>query len=310
MSEFKKALTKHREAIDAIDDDIIALLLKRCEIVQEVGKLKREHMPDQNFIRSGREADMIRRIYKAFSDTPFSAEAAVSIWRLIIAASTHIENELSLSVLQTDEESHYAWLGREYFGNFLPVSTQRMASHVVADVADGKASIGILPLPSMADEESWWPHLISDRERSPKIFAQIPMLAHKSSGKSLTPALAIAMLEPEESSDDVSYLALEVDDSISTSRLQTLFTQAKLKGGWISVLTHPSGLRQLLVNIEGFVSEDDARLEKLRESLGESVQRMAYLGSHGVPIQLPVEKETHVSSDLGSPGGRLTRSQA
>jgi chorismate mutase len=43
----KDELQKLREKIDSIDDEIVALLSKRMEIVKEVGKLKKEHKIEQ-----------------------------------------------------------------------------------------------------------------------------------------------------------------------------------------------------------------------------------------------------------------------
>ena len=287
MDSFRSQLLAFRAQIDQIDDQLMELLVQRAAIVSEVGALKKHHLQDECYIRSGREGDMVRRIYTFFKDKPLSAEAMAGIWRLLIAASTAIEENLTIATLSDDQSSSY-WLSREYFGNFLPIQTHRTTSRVIGDLMEGKASIGVLPLPSIADSESWWPLLFTDKARSLRIFALLPFIQHENAR--LTQAVAIARLEPEASAQDVSYFALEVDESVSTSRLQSAFQRAQLEATWVNILQHPGGKRAVLVAINGFLKPDGLPIEAVRQSLDSSLLRLEWLGAHPAPIMVPDSK--------------------
>ena len=51
-----------RKQIDIIDDKIIDLLKERLDVVKEVGKIKHSQGGKFSFIRSGREAEMLRNL--------------------------------------------------------------------------------------------------------------------------------------------------------------------------------------------------------------------------------------------------------
>ena len=78
----EKQLTSLREEIDAIEIELLELLAKRAEHVQEVGRVKEANKVDGSFIRSGREARMMRKILdKGAGAMPKGA--IFSIWRSI-----------------------------------------------------------------------------------------------------------------------------------------------------------------------------------------------------------------------------------
>jgi chorismate mutase len=61
--ELQKTLNLFRQDIDQIDHQIIALLEERMEIISQVGELKKSNK-EKFFIRSSREADMIKKPFK------------------------------------------------------------------------------------------------------------------------------------------------------------------------------------------------------------------------------------------------------
>src|SRR5579872_4375536 len=94
-----------RAAIDAIDDELVALLNKRSQFVKQVAAIKRDTQPQgMSFIRSGREADMVRRMLEAFRGGTFPAPAAAQIWRLIISASLSLESPLSVTTYNPEQQ--------------------------------------------------------------------------------------------------------------------------------------------------------------------------------------------------------------
>ena len=75
----ENSLTDLRFQIDNIDDQIINLLGERMGIVNQVGELKKNNN-EKFFIRSNREADMIKDLLKK-SKSNFPKTAIINIWR-------------------------------------------------------------------------------------------------------------------------------------------------------------------------------------------------------------------------------------
>ncbi|MEI7669473.1 MAG: chorismate mutase, partial [Pseudomonadota bacterium] len=140
-----KEISELRASIDAIDDKIITLLNERSKIVKTVGMTKKQRQKDgMAFIRSGREADVIKRIYNSFNNGIFPAEAAVHIWRMVICASLSLESQLIISVNKQDIEAIV--LANSYFGSFTPINTHASNQEVINDLISGKAEVGVFTI--------------------------------------------------------------------------------------------------------------------------------------------------------------------
>lgn len=281
-------LAEFRQQIDALDDKIIALLKERIGIVSQVGAMKRQAHPGQCPIRAGREAEMVRRIIGAFEGGVFPPAAAAAMWRILIGASTSIENQLKLSVYAPDKEETLFWLAREYFGPSVPAARQSQAKRVIGDVLDGKASVGIVPRPRGGDTGQWWTSLIQQGD-APKVFAHVPFV-HSGAPSHDTPAgLAIARIAPEATGDDVSLLVLEAGPNVSQNRLQTAFASATLEAAWIDIATITPQSRHHLLEIRGFVTPEDEAMKTLRASLADSIVNISFLGAYAAPVVLKTE---------------------
>lgn len=180
----EQTLERHRAAIDAIDTQLIALLKERIGIVKQVAALKAANWPGTCHIRSGREGRMHQRIADAFRDSDFPASAALTIWRQIIGASTHVESALKIAVTSPDQ----AAMAREYFG----ATCEILPFHSLADALANKDRTIIFA--TQAD-------LPVVRAVAPKlkIFAALPLITNDPA------VLALAELTPEASGDDISY---------------------------------------------------------------------------------------------------------
>lgn len=267
-----------RASIDDVDNKIITLLKERCGYVKQVGMTKKaRQQAGKSFIRSGREADMVRRMYNTFRNEPFPAAAAAHLWRIIIAASLSLETSLSVSAFWSDARQDIYWLSREYFGNFTPMHKQTSARRVIADVMDEKAEVGALPLPDMTPEGNWWMKLPDDI----KIFACVPFII---AGEAQPPVLLIAKLDPEATGDDVTLISIETHQDVSQGRLKALFDKCGAKVRWLGADTFPSGHRIHLVEIAGFHSQKSESLKPLSDQLSSALISLKYLGSYAVPV--------------------------
>ena len=296
-----KELLQFREQIDAIDDKIIALLLERTSVVEQVGHHKSRIASGKCPIRPGREAEMLRRILKKFEKTPFSPAAAAAIWRVIIGASTAIEAELTLSVFAPEKESDLFWLAREYFGMATPVIKQPQIKRVIGDVIDGKAAVGIISILRSDDTTYWWTNLMQQGNDAPKIFAHIPFVYPAEPDKHAVGALAIARIAPEPSGDDMTLLVLEADHNVSQHKLQSAFASAKLEATWLNIATLSPNSRHHLVRVAGYTPPESAQMKSVLLPLGNSILSVNFLGAYAVPVTLsPEKKNTNGASHVAN----------
>jgi len=287
-SAFMQALNVLRGEIDGIDDKIIALLKDRSAIVQKVGALKAQETPGRCPVRAGREAQQLRRVVEAFKDSPFQPAAAAAMWRMIIMASLAIEGEIKISVCVPDRSrSEYFWLAREYFGPFATFIRQPTPKRVMGDLIDGKAQVGVLPPFTEQSQGRWWTDIPGKDEGSkPKVFALLPFVHMNKPTPDTPTAVAVGLVEPEETGDDLSYLFIEVDEMVSHSKLQTVFAQVKLEARWLEVMTQIPGKRHHLVEVKGFITPEHEQYKAFCAAMNNTIISTSFLGAAASPVIL------------------------
>jgi len=272
MSAQKEDLSKFRKQIDKIDDKIISLLKDRMEIVKEVGKYKSKNSPTQNFIRAGREADMLRDLTKK-TDGKFPPAAIANIWRMIISTSLCTEQDMSISVYTDSNNNDCYWHAREYYGTFVKTTCEDSPAKVIEDVASGKTSIGMLPLIDKSDEP-WWDRPM-DEKNNVYIFARIPFV--ESADDKSVPSLAIANVMPEVTDEDVSIIAVHSD--YEDTDVINAFKQVDLNANIIA-----RNKNAHLLQVDKFIKVGNMILDDVSTILKNSCLRL--MGSYAVPIKL------------------------
>lgn len=149
MTDIATELAAIRAEIDALDDNLRALLARRWQIVQRVGHLKKAHQAP--IIRPGREALMMRRLM-ALDETKTGYPKAVllQLWRLLINATLRLEGNLQVAVV--DELT--AALARDHFGALVPQPRLPSPAAALDAVAAGTYLAACLPYPLGAGD-SW-----------------------------------------------------------------------------------------------------------------------------------------------------------
>ncbi|PIR34014.1 MAG: hypothetical protein COV36_01640, partial [Alphaproteobacteria bacterium CG11_big_fil_rev_8_21_14_0_20_44_7] len=174
----KNKLSKLRTQIDDVDNQLLALFAKRAELVEEVGKVKKASSITGNFIRSGREAKMMREILAKGAGS-FPKPALFSIWRSIIAASLKMEGGLSIAMPRSKSFNMHNLIS-EYFGTF--------SDYIICDSVEGcldqidAHTIGVLNA-----HDNWWTLNLKDLRVFAKLHDEI---------------FALAKLTPEETGED------------------------------------------------------------------------------------------------------------
>ena len=284
MADPSRSLDDLRRDIDVIDDEMHELLMRRVDIVEQIGALKKA-APGDLFIRPAREARILRRLVEQHHGS-FPAPVVVRIWRELIAATSRLQGPFSVAVHAPEKSVGYWDVARDHYGSATKATLHRTANPVIRAVVDGTATIGVLPIPAEDDAEPWWPHLIFAGAHIPRIIARLPFIEYDDGRFEDLGALAIALTEQEASGDDVSFIAVEASAGLSRGSLKQVFDAVGLPAtditAWSETKKSPTQIH--LVQVGDFVGVGDPRLDAASEKLGDQVSRFVGLGGYAVPI--------------------------
>lgn len=278
-----------RAEIDRIDAELHRLIKDRAEVAMTIKEVKGDAGP---VIRPAREADLLRE-RAAAHDGPLPFIVIGRIWRELISAMTVLQAPLSVAVLAPETRRGYWDIARDHFGSVTTLLPQASAVAVLRAVADGGATMGVLPVPEEDDADSWWTVLVENEGHSPHIVAKLPFIGRGNARSESRGALAIAMLPPAPTGADRSYLALTLEEDLSRGG----FKSALEAGGLTPTAfldrdgNDQTGPVRHLVEVDGFVAADDDRITRLPLQFGEKLLRCQVLGAYPVPPRQAEEKE-------------------
>jgi chorismate mutase/prephenate dehydratase len=269
-----------RLQIDRIDDAIHDLLMQRAEVVGQVGRLGAKGAVA---LRAGREADIIRRLLRRHRGL-LPRRAIGRIWRELLSATTSMQGAFIITVCETDAGNGLAQLAREHFGALTPIRVHRSPAQAIAEVSSGHATAAVLPMPAEDEVVSaaWWTWLLHRDDPRIHVVARLPFWAQRSEGAPTTAALVVAATAPDPSSADRSLIGVELPLEMSRARFIGAVTAAGFSQTHILVRRQPGvPVAHVLMEIEGYVADDDARLSKLADLPRPPV----VLGAYAVPLE-------------------------
>jgi len=246
MTEEKNSnkLLQLRKRIDKIDDAIIDLLKGRIDIVHQVKEYK-ENIGEKLFVKSAREADMVKQIVRRL-DSTLPKSAALAIWRKIISSSNHLEQDLQIAIHNPHQIADYQYLVNEYYGDYIKTVQKNDAEAILQQMVESKIDIAAFSLSAKsAENDSWW-QILAENNDNINIFAQIPFIKNKKQPHRLVVA---AIKEPEKSAADLTLVKISCH---SKEKLQ----ENLQKSGFEWQILQKLG-DDYLLEIEGFL-EDSA----------------------------------------------------
>lgn len=281
------ALDTLRSNIDAIDDQIHSLLLRRTDLVTQIGDLKRSRGADGFSLRPAREATIIRRLV-AHHRGPFPVTALVHLWRELLSGQVMVQSHFNTAVFEPSTDATYRSIARDQFSAAAKVHTFTSAGQVVHAVSSGDATVGVLPLPSDKYHDPWWATLPSEGKVPLRIIARLPFLKQKTRAAEYTEALVVAKVLPEPSGEDVSLLVIELNENADIRRLDDMIRAADLVGDKLSTSRDGDqfGHTLHLLAIEGFVRQDDPLITHFARSAGDVVTRVAVVGAYAKQLNI------------------------
>jgi chorismate mutase / prephenate dehydratase len=266
-----------RAELDRLDDSLHDTLMSRAAVVERVatdgakGSIK---------LRPGREASILRRLL-ARHQGAMPAQTIVRIWREILAGSTAMQGPFSVAVCDQAAGHELVACAREHFGALAPLRVLTTPAQALAEVSAGSATVAVLPLP--AEQEpgaaAWWTTLLR-RDTPIRVIAKLPIWVPRPDGAPRAEALVVAAVAPDPSGQDRSLIGLEASPDLSRARLGDLVAAAGFTAETILLRRDPGlDTARALVEVDGFVTEDDPRLAAL-----DLAHPPVVIGAYAVPL--------------------------
>ena len=267
-----------RVEIDAIDDALHDLLMRRASVVERVGQLRKVAF------RPGREANIIRRLLARHAG-PLPARALARLWREIFASHIAIETPFIIAVCDAGATGAFAAAAHEHFGALTPLRIHRTAAQAISEVSGRNATAAVLPMPveEEAAHSAWWTALLHRDEPRIHIVARLPFWASpRPDGVAPVQALVVAASAPDPSGLDRALLGVEAPAEMSRARLAAALAAAGIAPGGILLRRDAAGgAAHGLVDLEGAMTDDDPRLA----AIAAAGLRPVLLGGYAIPFE-------------------------
>jgi chorismate mutase len=269
-----------RQEIDAIDGELHGLIRRRAALVdlisaaKEVGGLA---------LRPGREAQLMRRRL-ATHQGPFPVSAIWRMWREMMCAFTLMQTPtIKIAICRPLDQPGYWDLARDHFGCQIPLVAHDTPAQVLAAVRANPTTLGVVPPPIEADAAPWWPLLAGHDASLPNVVARLPFLAMPNARARGISAFVLARMEPEESGDDRTLVAVEAATGLSRNRIAGALTKVGLPAFTSALDQMADGMHHYLVELPGVIADSDPRLGELGVALELKSGRVAAIGAYAVP---------------------------
>lgn len=257
------SLEQIREKIDAVDDQIHALLIERAKLGELVVAAKNGAAPDAPRLRPGREARILRRLKGQHQgNIPFPVVA--HMWREMMTAFLNRQSPIEVAVWGGTSRIAVWDLARAHFGVSTRFTPQQDAAAALAHLAATPGAIGVFAFDPALDQngnEPWWRSLTSSECTGAglQIFARLPFFMNNG-----VTAFAVANAR-EDSGDETTLVVLEGAGD----------------NGPGDILARHSGTA--LLAIPGFHRTGDDALEAARAAHG--ARSAAVIGGYANPIK-------------------------
>lgn len=277
-----EALAGVRRQIDALDDAIHDLIMRRTELVNQVRELKRGSRVK---IRPSREAEIVCRLVDRHRG-PFPKRELTAIWRQLINATLAFEGPFAIAVYMPDDSVGYWDVARDHFGQYTPMTRHASVRSVIEAVHRQDSTVGILPLPQQDDDDPWWRHIVTNQPDAPRIIARLPFAGPSNGLGGRLEALAVCPVDISPTGRDRSLFAVDMDRHLGLTQFAAALRTAGLaplsSAMWREDQRPHAWL--YLAEVDGFLVGDDRRLTVLREHLGKAVNRIVPLGGYARPL--------------------------
>jgi hypothetical protein len=179
-------------------------------------------------------------------------------------------------------------MAKDYFGSVLPMQRVSNPLTAIGMVREAKANFAVVPWPADGDENPWWYYLMTEENDRMRIVVRLPYGdVREEPPDQENMALIVSRISYDETGDDRSFLAIETDQSISRGRIVEIAKKVDIEAVSMCsrkpVDSSSNGTTLHLVEVEGFVSDDDKRLKKLSREMSDRQARVICVGGYPKP---------------------------
>ncbi len=168
-------LEQLRRRIDALDEQLQAILSERAECAKQVAETKQNAGEDADFYRPEREAEVLRRVRER-NHGPLSDDEVVRLFREIMSACLALEQPLTVAYLGP-EGTYTQAAALKHFGHSITLRPLAAIDVIFRDVEAGSADFGVVPVENST--EGAVSHTLDMFIRSPlKICGDVELRIH------------------------------------------------------------------------------------------------------------------------------------
>jgi len=274
------SLDSLRQEIDAIDNELHAMVRRRADLVDRISAAK---PPGGLALRPGREAQVMRQRL-ATHKGPFPSTAIYRMWREMMCAFTLMQTpDLKIAICRPADQPGYWDLARDHFGCQIPFVANDTPAQVLAAVRANPSTIGVVPTPIESDATPWWPLLAGRDATLPNVVARLPFLDMPNARARGISAFVLARMEPEDSGDDRTLISVEAVTGLSRNRIAGALAKVGLPAFTSALDQVAGGVHHYLVELPGVLADGDERLRELGTALELTSGRVAAIGAYAVP---------------------------
>ena len=274
------SLDSLRQEIDAIDNELHAMVRRRADLVDRISAAK---PPGGLALRPGREARVMRQRL-ATHQGPFPSTAIYRMWREMMCAFTLMQTpDLKIAICRPADQPGYWDLARDHFGCQIPFVANDTPAQVLAAVRANPSTIGVVPTPIESDATPWWPLLAGRDATLPNVVARLPFLDMPNARARGISAFVLARMEPEDSGDDRTLISVEAATGLSRNRIAGALAKVGLPAFTSALDQVAGGVHHYLVELPGVLADGDERLRELGTALELTSGRVAAIGAYAVP---------------------------
>jgi hypothetical protein len=193
------------------------------------------------------------------------------------------QGAFAIAVYAPSEAPGFWDLARDHYGSHTPMLACRSTAQVIRAVTEAQAAVGVLPMPQEGDADPWWRHLMSSNDEAPHVIARLPFGARGNARSDGAEALAIGRGPEQETGRDRTLIVTENSPDASRRRMISVFSGLGLSCRFIASCEHAEGTNTLL-EVDGFLSRSDPRLDSFRTELGPALYRALRFGGYAVPL--------------------------
>ena len=137
-----RTIAELRNAIDAVDQQLLLLLNQRASLADEIGDIKRQE--GSQVYRPEREAQVIRNLQTA-NQGPLRAESIANVWREVMSACRALEEPHRVAYLGP-EGTFSEQAAEAFFGVSIEHVPCTSFDEVFEATASGRAAFGVVPM--------------------------------------------------------------------------------------------------------------------------------------------------------------------